>query len=160
MTFSGVHQTTPLGTFASAFSQASSGTASVNVSSAGNELVFDTVACANCSFLSTGSGQTQRWNYTLPDGMFPSIGAGSTEAGAASVTMSWGQGFPEPWAIGGVSIKPVAGGAIAFDAPSKNTSSTAVRLTVPHAVGTGAQTVLVVGVNIFSTTDLPDHIKP
>jgi hypothetical protein len=67
MTYTGVDQTTPLGTFASAFSQASSGTATVNVSSAAGELVFDTVACSNCSFLNSGSGQTERWNLTAMD---------------------------------------------------------------------------------------------
>jgi hypothetical protein len=66
--------------------------------------------------------------------------------------MSWGQGFYEPWAIGGVSIKPVAGGAIAFDLPSEgNTGDNQVPdLTVSHTVGVGGSNrILVVGVNIY-----------
>ena len=98
-TFNNVDQTTPLGTFASA--QANSSTPIVNVTSAANELVYDVVAKRNQS-LTVGALQTQRWNLHSGWEMY---GAGSTEPGAASNTMSW-TALSENWAIGAVSIKP------------------------------------------------------
>ena len=153
MTFTGVHQTTPLGTFVSAVGNASPAT--VNVTSAANELVFDTVACESCTSFTVGPSQTQRWNLSAPDGPRLTPGAGSTELGAVSVTMSWTQGFADYWAIGGVSIKPAAAAGIAFDAESEGHtgSSLAPSLTVPHTVGDGGTNrILVVGVNIFANT--------
>jgi hypothetical protein len=110
-TFTGVHQTTPLGTFAGANGY-SLGPATVDVSSATNELVFDTVGCprvgsTGCQSLTVGAGQTQRWLEQQADG-FGYRGGGSTEPGAATVTMSWtiGGTASSPWAIGAVPIKP------------------------------------------------------
>jgi hypothetical protein len=105
MTFTGVHQSTPLGTYASATGDSAS--ASVTVASAANELVFDTVVLEKTADadLVPGAGQTERWDLFQSPG---ANGGGSTEAGAASVAMSWS--FPaDKWAIGGVSIKPAAG---------------------------------------------------
>jgi hypothetical protein len=104
MTFTGVDQSTPLGAFASA--TADSGTASVTVASAANELVFDTLVVEGSAdkALAPGAGQTERWDlYQAPR----ANGGGSTEAGAASVVMSW-TFATDKWAIGGVSIKPAA----------------------------------------------------
>ncbi len=100
-TFTGVDQTTPLGTFASAIG--TSNTPSVNVSSALGELVYDVVAGKNSGTLAAGSGQTGLWDVNASG---QSRGAASTEAGAASVTMSWNKGSALEWAIGGVSVKP------------------------------------------------------
>ncbi len=102
MTFTGVDQTTPLGTFASTNGEASSG--SVNVSSASGELVFGAVAVASSSNydLSPGAGQTEKWDIF----QFETNGGGSTEAGAATVATSWSWGDTKKYAIGGVSIKP------------------------------------------------------
>jgi hypothetical protein len=111
MTFTGVHQTTPLGTFVGANGN-SLGPATVDVSSATNELVFDTVGCSlvtnGCTSLTVGAGQTQRWLEQTPDGAPGYRGGGSTEPGAATVTMSWtiGGTASSPWAIGAVPIKP------------------------------------------------------
>lgn len=115
-TFTGAHQTTPLGTFASANGN-SAGPATVNVTSATNELVFDTVGCQGdedglfCSSLSVGGGQTQLWNLSALEGSTngeQTLAAASTEPGAASVTMSWtiAPASAAPWAIGAVPIKP------------------------------------------------------
>jgi Tfp pilus assembly protein PilX len=109
MTFTGVDPSTPLGAFASAM--ADSGTASVTVASAANELVFDTLVVEGSAdkALAPGAGQTERWDlYQAPTGN----GGGSTEAGAASVVMSW-TFTADKWSVGGVSIKPVAGSAFA-----------------------------------------------
>ncbi|MCH8247650.1 MAG: VCBS repeat-containing protein, partial [Bacteroidetes bacterium] len=100
ITFTGVHQTTPLGTFAS--TSGSSTSASVNVSSATGELVFDHIAVINAT-VTVGSGQVQRWNVMGSEAR----AAGSTEPGATTTTMSWSRGTSGPWSIGAVSIKPV-----------------------------------------------------
>ena len=102
MTFTGVDQTTPLGAFASAGGD--SADATVNVTSGADELVFAAMMVeypGNYSLM-PGAGQTERWDlYT------GSANAGaSTEAGAASVTMSWTFGANNQWVVGGVSIKP------------------------------------------------------
>jgi hypothetical protein len=111
MTFTGVHQTVPLGTFVPA-NGTSLGPATVDVSSATNELVFDTVGCrrvgnTGCQSLTVDPSQTLRWSQQVPDGYGYRAG-GSTEPGAATVTMSWTFGGTEaaPWAIGSVPIKP------------------------------------------------------
>ena len=103
MTFTGVDQTTPLGTFVS--NDGDSGTASVTASSTAGELVLDVVAAENADALTAGSGQTDRWN--LSGNSSPNVfGAGSTEPGAGSVTMSWSLQDSDDWAIGAVPIKP------------------------------------------------------
>ncbi len=108
-TFENVDQATPLGTFASA--SANSGTATVNVTSATNEIVI-CVGSVDEAFsnqgMTTTSGQTQLWNSSGTD--FVS-GAASTKPGAASVTVSYtATDSTQEWAIGGVSIKPASGG--------------------------------------------------
>ena len=100
-TFTGVNQTTPLGTFAS--QTGSTSTASVVAVSAPGEWVFDSVAVRDVAFINAGAGQAQRWNPTA----FSNFqGGASTEPGAASVTMSWALQLGKPWAIGTVAIKP------------------------------------------------------
>ena len=102
--FSGVDQTTPLGTFATA-SSSSGTTPSVAVTTVANDLVFDTVVAANGT-LTVGSGQTSRWNVTPTTANITS--GGSTEpATTTSTTMSW-TAASGAWAIGAVPIKPVA----------------------------------------------------
>ena len=103
-TWTGVDQTTPLGTFVSA-SAVGGTTLTVDVTSATGELVHDTAFCeGDCS--AAGAGQTERWKIDR--------GGGSTEAGASTVTMSWTQVVPpDDWAIGAASIKPVAAAATA-----------------------------------------------
>lgn len=143
MTFTGVHQTTPLGTFASAKAPLDPGPATVNVSSATNELVFDTVACESCTSLTVGGGQTQRWNLVVENGQ--TRGAGSTEPGAATVTMSWTLGSIDHWAIGAVPIKPSGGSPPAIDAVSTDTTA-ADSFTVSHTTS-GTNRLMLVGVS-------------
>ena len=85
-TFTGINQTNPLGTLASATS-----TLSVNASSATNELVFDS-ACGSAS-MTPNASQTQRWN--LQQGTI--YGGASTKPGATSDTMSWAGSANPPW---------------------------------------------------------------
>jgi len=103
-TFTNVNQFAPLGSFASA--QGKSATPSVSTTSAAGELVLDTVAFKDGLALDVGANQTQLWSAANSANKVR--GAGSTEAGAASVTMSWSQPSStiKEWAIGAVSIKP------------------------------------------------------
>ena len=161
VTFTGVNQSTPLGTFVSA--QGTSTTPSVNVSSATGELVFDTVN--HYWPLTVGANQTQRWNT----GSGNIYGAGSTESGAATVTMSWTASGSDTWAIGAVPIKPVglfeyrrqitvdrtkirnpATFPIAWDSVSsaKTADGGAGSLTWSHTTGSGNNRILIVGVSI------------
>ena len=104
--YTDVHQTTPLGPAATAIG--TSTTPSVTVSSAVNEIVFDSLSIIHDGTLSVGADQTQRWNSITPNGYLKY--AGSTENGAASTTMSWANSNSQTWAIAAVSIKPVGGG--------------------------------------------------
>ena len=101
ITFTGVDQTTPTASFASA--NASSGNPSVNVTSATNEVVVDVVA-VDRGAPTVGAGQTQRWNGDN-SGNGDVWGASSHEAGAATVTMSWTNGGTDGWAIGAATLK-------------------------------------------------------
>lgn len=105
VSFTGVHQTTPVGTYASA--TGNSTTATVNVTSATNEMVVDVCGCFFTSTLSVGAGQTQRFNAQAG---FVVTGAGSTEAGASSVTMSWTLSTSGNWAIAALPVKEATGG--------------------------------------------------
>jgi hypothetical protein len=110
MTFSGVDQSSPLRTFASAIGNNTT-SATVDVESAAGELVFGVVAC-EYDAVTTDPSQTEYWNISVNG--TATNGAGSTEAGAAgTVPMTWAiQADPTPdnhWAVGGISIKPSGG---------------------------------------------------
>ncbi len=77
MTFNGVGQTTPLGSFASA--EGDSSNPSANVSSATGELVFGVAAFGDSNDwdLAEGGGQTEHWDLFAGE----ANGAGTTEAG-------------------------------------------------------------------------------
>src|SRR2546427_236510 len=100
--WSNVDQTTPVGTAAT--NTWSSNFPSVTVASAAEEVVHDTIG-ANVDqdegAVTVGAGQTERWNIRTSH-----TGGGSTEVGAASVTMSWTMVKNTSWAIVGVPIKP------------------------------------------------------
>ena len=104
ITFTGVNQTTPLGTLATA--TGSSTAASVSVTSATDELVVDAASShRNPSVALTVDGsQTERSNLVVTR---LTLGT-STEAGAASVSMDWTVAPSNAWAIAGVSVKPAA----------------------------------------------------
>ncbi len=101
VTLTGVNQSTPDGGLATA--TGSDAAPTVVVTSAKGELVIDAVSTKNEVVTGVGSGQTQRWNT----GIDTAEGAGSTEPGAASVTMDWALGLSADWAHAAVSIKPV-----------------------------------------------------
>lgn len=101
VSYTAVHQTYPLGTFASATDDTGgSTTPSIAVASAAtHELVID--------FLSTNAARTytQTGTSRIEYPATPSSYVGSQEkAGAASVTMNWTLSSATNWKIGGVSL--------------------------------------------------------
>ncbi|KPJ58334.1 MAG: hypothetical protein AMJ46_14325, partial [Latescibacteria bacterium DG_63] len=128
MSFTGVDQSDPLGPFASNENDPSPAT--VDVQSAVNELVFG-VVCTEYGAITTDSGQTEEWNIRV--GSTSTYGAGSTKAGASTVTLQWALGGTPHWAAAGVSIKPASGSGATFlaneDTPySPLDKSTTIRL--------------------------------
>jgi uncharacterized repeat protein (TIGR01451 family) len=100
-TFTGVSQATPYGAFAA--NRGSGTTLSLTVASAAGELVFDTATLRSQALNAVGAGQTERWRTYFNS----RVGAGgSTEPGAASVTMTWTGAASSDWSLAAVSIKP------------------------------------------------------
>lgn len=113
ISLSGVNQSTPIGTAVSATAN-SGNPLTVNATSADGELVLD---CAEVGVttnvpLTVGAGQTVLGGGTQlavsGAGASGGVVGASSEAGAASVTMSWTQNGNEAWVICAVPIKPVA----------------------------------------------------
>jgi hypothetical protein len=103
--YTGVHQTTPTGTVATA--AGTGGTPSVTVSSVNStDLVIDGVVHEDANVGAAGADQTERWNAVST----PTIhGAkGSTQAGSAGGVMSWAS-TGEKWALVAVALKVSAG---------------------------------------------------
>ena len=100
--WTGVNQTTPLGT--AVFASGEGTPATVTVASAIGEVVVDALATIDTETRTVEAGQTERWNLGESD----LGGGGSSEPGGASVTMSWTV-ESEFWAIGAVPLKPAAG---------------------------------------------------
>ena len=99
MNFSGVDQTTPIGNIATA-SSSGSGTASVNINSSVGELVLDGCGTeVDGGPLVVGPGQTQLYNLSAGVGAREEHSGGSTEPGAATVTMSWTLDASDRWGI-------------------------------------------------------------
>lgn len=104
VSMTGVDQTSPVGTPASA--TGSSGTASVTVGSVGaDDLVVDQVVW-NASTPTIGADQTQRYSVDGGGGFL--ITRGSTQPGTAGGVMSWTASSSD-WGIGAVAFKPAAG---------------------------------------------------
>ena len=101
VTFAGVDQSAPID--GTTTNTGGNSTATVNVSSQARDLVADcmaTVADPN-SAPNVGSGQTQHWNRQEGGSI---RGAGSTEDGTSSVTMSWGLPESKEWATIGFNL--------------------------------------------------------
>ncbi len=125
--FTGVHQTTPLGTVVTADGGTSS-TPTVTVSAAAGDLIVDFMGTKETSGNKTaGPGQTERWDGTNGQ----SNGAGSTEAGAASVVMNWTGGVTEEWAIVAVPLKPGGGCPLLEEAIGPEPGETRYSSTLP-----------------------------
>jgi hypothetical protein len=104
--YTGVHQTTPVGTSV-ANSALSVTSRSAVVTSAAGELVIDTFAgLDDPTGLTIGGGQTQL--FTVTNTVTGVLMRGSKEAGAPSVTMSWSWTNAQNGLIIGTPLKPVA----------------------------------------------------
>jgi len=134
VSYTGVDQTTPFGTFASA--SGTSTAPSVAVTSASGEVVMDVVAANGDSDGATvGTGQTQRWNDFTGTGGGDIHGAGSTEPGAASVTMAWTLVASKAWAIGAVPVKPAT-----CPTPTSTPTNTPTNTATPTVTNTPTHT--------------------
>ncbi len=98
MTFNGVHQWAP--TLLSSGASGNSSSASTTVMSATNDMVFGVVAVEKGTSVTPGAGQTEYWDIEENN----INGAGTTKAGAASVTTSWTVDNGD-WAAASVSIQ-------------------------------------------------------
>ena len=108
VSFTGVDQTTPVGTEQTATGDST--TASVTgIVSAADELVVDFLYTA-WSQATVDGGQTLQWERDHTNG-FSTAGM-STKVGAASTSMQWTQqsasSGDDNWSIGGVGVKPAA----------------------------------------------------
>jgi len=101
VTYSGVDQTTPLGTYAT--NSGNSTSASVTVSSASTQLVIDVLDARQNTTVTPSSGQTKVYGDIV---LSEVDGLSSTKAGASSTTMSWTLGASHEWALLAVPIKP------------------------------------------------------
>jgi len=109
VTLTGVHQTTPLGTLASALND-NAGPASVNVSTAVDDWVIDCMKGGNSSVsITVGAGQTARWEYD-PGGVLPS-GSSTAIAVSGTTTMSWTFPSTTSWDLAAINVKPAAAAA-------------------------------------------------
>jgi hypothetical protein len=109
MTFTGVDQTTPVGTHAANTSAGDQTAVSSTVSSATNDLVADFMYAVGTA-ATVGAGQTER--LTASDwGGNGLENRTSTEAGAASVDMTWTLGSANKWLQFAIPILQVAAAA-------------------------------------------------
>ena len=104
----GVHALQGVGAVGSPVGVAASGTAiGVTVPSVTGGLVLDVVYGQNSTTAYTaGAGQTERWDINTTSGLGNLRGAGSTEAGADAVAMTWTTGTATNLALLAVSFNP------------------------------------------------------
>lgn len=105
----GVDQTTPVGTAVT--NEVVSTSASVNVSSAVNELVMSCLGVSvTSSAWTVGAGQTERWLNSTD--INATAEQGSSEPGAATVTMSHSWTTGQYGSLIGIPIKPASANTI------------------------------------------------
>ncbi|HXU10682.1 MAG TPA: hypothetical protein VN898_01845, partial [Candidatus Binatia bacterium] len=144
--FLNVNQTTPYGPFASTTNNTSPIT--LAVTSAVGEVVIDTVVTnGDVVSLTPGAGQTERWNNFTGTNASNARGAGSTQPGAASLTMTWTMGSPKPYSIGAFSLKPVAAPVLTIsktDSPDPVAAGSNITYTISYGNTGGSQATGVV----------------
>jgi hypothetical protein len=108
VSFTGVDQTTPVGTAVTASGTSTAPSATVTGTTAGNM-----VAAAACTGTSTGftaSGNTSRWTKNVNGNTGAGNNAGSTAAASGSVSMSFTTGASDLWGAVAVEVKAASGG--------------------------------------------------
>ena len=108
--WTGVNQGQPIRGTAKA--NGSSTTPSVTISSAGSDVVVDVLSVENNPTATVGASQTERWNTAHSTIV---TGAGSQEAGAANVTMSWSLDASKAWVVLAASLVPGTLGSASAD---------------------------------------------
>lgn len=112
--FAGVDQTTPLGTANSSGPTSTVSSISVDVTTTGNELVFDTVWAGGQSTtpqwtISAGSNQDELWNFGLVTNT--EAGASTKEASVGTTTtMTWTRTNTGYMILTAVPVNPAPGG--------------------------------------------------
>ena len=124
---------------------ANSNAISVNVPSQTGALVLDVIFGSNSTTAHTaGAGQTEHWDLNTTGGTNNLRGAGSSEAGAATTTMSWTSGSVTHHALLAVSYNPAipsepppptAPGAPNLTAATAGNGSVALTWTAPASDG-------------------------
>jgi parallel beta-helix repeat protein len=102
--FTGVSQSTPFGTVATA--AGNSNAPSVTVAGASTDMFHDVVAAQGTAgtSISAGSGQTPSYSYTGQTSG-DVVGMASVKAGSASSAMTWSLGNSAPWVSIGVPLR-------------------------------------------------------
>ncbi|NNE66084.1 MAG: carboxypeptidase regulatory-like domain-containing protein [Pyrinomonadaceae bacterium] len=106
--FSGVHQTTPEGTFITASGNDSSPTLVVPDGVPGDAVIDVLAASPTGIFFLEGPSQTLRWNGRSFFSFAFDIGGGSIEAPTSPVSMSWTMSSADNWALAGFAVKSLA----------------------------------------------------
>ncbi|MDD1670166.1 MAG: hypothetical protein LUQ67_02440 [Methanomicrobiales archaeon] len=158
MTFTGVDQTTPNGTFAKNQGD-DQHLINVTVPSATNELAFGVLA-SEYNSATSDSGQTERWNYHIYSSDWTN-GVGGTKAGEASVMLKWNlSSSVNHWATAGVSIKPCGTRSLSY-VQSKSQmfgGASQAAITLPRSSITGDLMILslVFGAQSLGVTSVSD----
>ena len=118
VTFTGVDQVNPLGTFAATYGDTNS--PSLAVPSAPDELVLGVVACETCISVSFPSPGAEQWNLNASSNTY---GAAATYESASDVTVGALLGSADHWAMGGISIRPTGSGPLPSPTPSATPTS-------------------------------------
>lgn len=147
ISFTGVNQSTPLGSFAG--NHATSSAASVTVPSEANELVLGVFSCETCGSVAGSSPAVQRWSATLGGGK--EIGAGFSQPGqSGQVTFEASLGTSDHWVFAAVSVRPSASTGIT-PPPTATLSPEATATKVP------TQTPLATATDAPTDTPAPTH---
>lgn len=112
MSFTGVDQTTPLGTPGAATANSTAPSVTITGASA-NNFVFDSLLVSSANLaqptITVNASQLQRWQTKIGGGTVRIAGAGSTKASTAgAVTMSWTLSAARNWATIAVEVLEVA----------------------------------------------------
>jgi hypothetical protein len=101
--WTGVYQSQPLRNATS--TDGNSASPSLTVTSATNDVVVDVLTVNNGETPTVDGSQAERWNISTGSEV---AGAGSSEAGAASVAMDWTLGASQFFTLCGASLRPGA----------------------------------------------------
>jgi uncharacterized repeat protein (TIGR01451 family) len=108
ITFTGVDQAVPFGTFVSA-DGAANGNSQLDVPSVVNGMILDTLATGGDQTVTVPGPQVSQWNQNSgASATIDATGSGSTRTGAPSVPISEGFSGNSNWSLGAVSINPTA----------------------------------------------------